>query len=102
MMSDSRCLSSLCLVLLTLSGCAKPPELGSDEASRAAESLYTAVTSKRDDLLTQTESQINTLRSGQKLSEQAHAELTDIIRVARDGNWHPAAERLDALIRAQP
>lgn len=102
MLSDSRCMSSLFLVLLTLSGCARPPELGSEEASRAAESLYTAVTSRRDDLLQQTESQISQLRSEQKLSEQAHTELTDIIRVARDGNWQPAAERLDALIRAQP
>jgi hypothetical protein len=102
MLSDSRCMSSLFLVLLTLLGCARPPELGSEEASRAAESLYTAVTSRRDDLLQQTESQISQLRSEQKLSEQAHTELTDIIRVARDGNWQPAAERLDALIRAQP
>lgn len=89
-------------VLLLLSGCSSPPPLESEEAHSAADALYTAVTSRRLDLLDQVASHLSDLSASGKLSADALAPLNAMIEQARAGQWQAAAEDLDQFIRHQP
>jgi len=71
----------------------------SEESRKAIDALYTAVTSKRLDLVDTCEERIAELKTAGELPEATAKQLADIIGRARQQQWQPAAERLDKLIR---
>lgn len=90
------------LILATAIGCQSAPPLGSEEVSSTADALYTAVTSRRPELVDAVEKNLNRLKADQQVSPAAMAALQAIIEQARAGEWQDAAEELDQLIRNQP
>jgi outer membrane protein assembly factor BamD (BamD/ComL family) len=97
----SRNFSGAVLLMILLAGCG-PPAVNSPEAERSVDALYTAVTSRRPELLDQCEQRLKQLLTEEKLTPSAHGELADIIQQARQGEWQEAAETLDSFIRNQP
>ena len=91
----------VCLMTIT-SGCSQPASLESPEAHASADALYTAITSRRHDLMSDVETRLQSLNQAGKLSQSAHEALTAIINTARQEQWQTAAENLDAFIRNQP
>lgn len=89
------------LASIATSGCSRPAALDTSEGRKAAEALYTAVTSKKLDLLDRCDERLKSLQSDEKLSGPAYRELMAISANARDGRWQPAAEKLDWFIRHQ-
>ena len=99
-----RLLKTLILLAALLSsyGCGQPPQVVDDEdCFSAVEALWTAVTSKRTDLLEQSATELDRLHSAGKLSEEGHEALDEIIQSARDEEWMPAAESLKAFMLGQ-
>lgn len=90
------------MVLFVCLGCGGTTVIESSEGRKAAEALYTAVTSQKSELLDRSEQRLSELKSAGKLSEAAYAKLASISRKARDGKRQAAAEELDRLIRYQP
>lgn len=88
--------------LLVVTGCSGPPELESEEAFSTTDALYTAITSRRSDLLDESETRLRELKENGKISDEAIESLADIIKQARSGDWQDAAEELDGFIRHQP
>jgi hypothetical protein len=89
------------LLLAALPGCSTP-QIGSDEAAfSTVDALYTAVCSRRVELLDRCEQDMAELRSAGKLPEEAHGALSSIAQEARGGNWQPAAERLSRFMSSQ-
>lgn len=88
--------------VVLLAGCSGPPSLDSAEAHSTADALYTALTSRRIDLLDQVAARLTELSSSGKLSTEALTELNAMIEQARAGQWQAAAEELDHFIRNQP
>lgn len=89
-------------LMLFFSGCSGPAAVESPEAIRTVDALYTAVTSRREDLVDEAETRLKTLMADGKLSAEAMGQIGDIILMARNNQWQPAAERLDTFIRQQP
>lgn len=89
-------------LLIFTTGCGGPPALGSEEAFSTADALYTAITSRRSDLLNESETRLRELKTNGKISDEAVESLTDIMEQARSGDWQDAAEELDAFMRQQP
>ena len=85
-----------------LAGCGRTPDLGSAEAFLTADALYTALTSRRVNLLDDVAKQFDQLQTQGQLSDAASAELDAIMQMARAAEWQAAAEKLDMLIRNQP
>jgi len=96
-----RCVSG-CLMLAMAIGCGSAPPLGAEEVSSNADALYTAVTSRRPELVDAVEENLNKLHADQQISPAARMALQAIIDQARAGEWQAAAEELDQLIRNQP
>lgn len=92
----------LAVFLLSVPGCGGPPALESDEAFSTADALYTAITSRRTELLDNSETRLSELKDAGKLSNAAFEALKEIIEHARAGDWQVAAEELDSFIRYQP
>ena len=90
------------LILVMAIGCNSAPPLGSEEVSSTADALYTAVTSRRLELVDAVEENLNKLQAEQQISPAAMTALKAIIDQARTGEWQDAAEELDQLIRNQP
>ena len=91
-----------CLVLVMAIGCNSATPLGSEEVSSTADALYTAITSRRPELVDAVEKSLNKLQGEQQISPAARTALQAIIDQARAGEWQAAAEELDQLIRNQP
>ncbi len=89
------------LAALLLSGCGGSPKLETEEATSTCDALYTAITSRRPQLLEDSENRLKQLKNDGKLSVEAFESLTEIIQQARSGDWQGAAEELDGLIRDQ-
>ena len=83
-------------------GCGGPPVIDSEEAFATVDALYTAVTSRRTELVSQVEKRLQSLKADGKLSDAASQRLDAIIAQSRSGKWQPAAEQLDHFIRKQP
>jgi outer membrane protein assembly factor BamD (BamD/ComL family) len=96
-----RNLTAAVLLIVLLAGCG-PSAVNSPEAERSVDALYTAVTSRRPELLDQCEQRLQQLLTEEKLTQTAHEELAEIIQQARQGEWQAAAETLDSFIRNQP
>lgn len=91
-------LASGCL----LSGCGRPAQLGSDEAVFGeVDALYTAVTSRRADLLEQSCGRLTELHRSGKVPAAAWQQLTAICDLADRQQWQPAAEQLWKFMRGQ-
>ncbi|HVJ85345.1 MAG TPA: hypothetical protein VM452_06850 [Caulifigura sp.] len=98
------CRLACCVALLLglgFAGCGQSAVLNGEEARQAADALYTAVTGKRPDLLIACRKQIGELKSSGKMSDAGAQELLQVIDQADRGEWRPAAERLDVIIRAE-
>lgn len=92
----------LVVLLVAVRGCGRPPQIGADEeAFRAVDALFTAVTARRPDLVDRCADRLGQLHAGGKLPAAAHAELRRVIDRARDGRWEAAAERLYDFMRRQ-
>ena len=96
-----RPLSAL-VILIAAVGCNSAPPLGSEEVSSTADALYTAVTSRRLELVDAVEVNLKRLLEEKLVSPAAMTMLQAIIAKARAGEWQAAAEELDHLIRNQP
>lgn len=83
-------------------GCSSPPQVVNDEECFAAvEALWTAITTKRSDLLEQTADELHRLQLDGKLSEEGHEALNEIIQTARHQEWMPAAKSLKTFMLGQ-
>ena len=92
----------LLVALLSIQGCGRPPQVVDDEECfSAVESLWTAVTTKRTDLLEQSATELDRLHSAGKLSEEGNDALNEIIQSARGEEWMPAAKSLKAFMLGQ-
>ena len=90
------------LIIVALQGCGKPPQIGPDEeAFRAVDALFTAVTARRPDLVDQCAARLGQLREDEKLPAAAHDELRRVIDRAKAGRWESAAERLYEFMQGQ-
>jgi len=92
----------LVALFLQAGGCEGPPQIGPDEeAFKAVDALYTAVTSRSPKLLDQCDRKLQDLQTQGKLPEPAHEALQKIIGKARDGEWEPAALDLSKFMKGQ-
>ncbi len=73
-----------------------------DDARQVADALYTAVTSRRPELVRSCEKTVQNLASQGTLSSGGADALKAIIAQADAGEWQKAAEQLDKIIRAEP
>lgn len=90
------------LVVSLLGGCSRVPQVLTDEAVfKELDALYTAVTSKRRDLLQQCQQRIGKLHTEKRLSDAGLAEIEAIIQLTEDNDWTDAAQRLYDFMRAQ-
>lgn len=90
------------LALCGLSGCKGAPQvIDHHESFQAVEALWTAVTTRRVDLLEQTATELDRLKADGKLPAQGHIALTEIVSLSRKGEWKNAAISLKQLMRAQ-
>ena len=99
-----RCSTTLLLtaLLLTAGGCGGPPQVvANEECFSAVDALWTAVTSKRSDLVEQTATELDRLQTEGSLSDEGHARLAEIIEVARAEKWQDAAVTLKAFMLGQ-
>jgi len=83
-------------------GCGRPPVVESDEAFSTVDALYTAITARKIELVTDVERRLKALHADGKLSKPAMQRLDAILAKARAGQWQAAAEQIDGFIRHQP
>jgi hypothetical protein len=89
----------LCLFVC---GCGSTPQVLDDEETYSTvDALWTAVTSKRTDLVDKTAARLASLHAEGKLSKEGLAALEQIIAQTRNNEWMPAAQDLKAFIQAQ-
>lgn len=95
----------LLLVLMMtacLSGCGGPVQVASDEEClKTVDALWTAVTSRRADLLRQTADNLHRLERSGQLPSGAHDQLNEIVREAESGEWPSAAQNLKWFMSGQ-
>lgn len=93
----------LCLCSLTiLAGCGRVPQVLEDEAVFSElDALYTAVTTKRTDLLNDCKQRLTKLHEEKRLSDAGYTEIKAITDLADEASWTPAAERLYTFMRGQ-
>lgn len=90
------------LLVLSLAGCGRPPQVVDDDGCfQAVDALWTAVTSKRTDLLEQTATELDRLHTAGSLSDAGHQALTAIIRDARSKEWTKSATNLKHFMQGQ-
>ena len=101
--SLNRLLSSVVIAALLISGsgCGPPQVVADEECFSAVDALWTAVTSKRIDLVEQTATELNRLQAKGSLSNEGHAALTKVVDMARAAEWQPAAETLKGFMLGQ-
>ncbi len=90
------------LLLSLIIGCGRPAQMGpSDEVMSAVDALYTAISSRRVELLDKSAARIEGLHSSKELPDAAHRQLKSYIDEARQGQWDPAIRKLHEFIRGQ-
>ena len=85
------------LTLFTMCGCSQTV-IESDNSRKAIDALYTAVTSRRTELVDACERRLKDLSTAGEIPSSTTQRLTKIIAQTRDQQWQPAAERLNELI----
>jgi hypothetical protein len=99
--TNRRRLVSLTLVVLA-AGCGKPAQIGPDpEAYKAVDALFTAVGSRRVDLLDQCDRNLQQLKEQGKVPAAAYRSLAAVIATARKERWQRAADDLRWFMRGQ-
>ena len=89
-------------VLVLVGGCSRAPQLGGDEDCLAAtDALWTAVTSKRPELLQNCTQEIARLHDMRQMPDDAFETLSKIIVSAQSGQWADARNSLKTFIRRQ-
>ncbi len=99
-----RILSALLLSTMLIAGvgCGGPPQVvHNEECFAAVDALWTAVTSKRGDLVEQTATELDRLQTAGSLSDAGHADLAEIVELARAEHWTAAAQTLKAFMLGQ-
>jgi hypothetical protein len=92
----------LVITIVPLLGCGGVAQIGDDDDSLAAvDALYTAVTSRRAELLEKSTARLDTLHSAGKLPDGAFDSLQMISTRAKQGEWERAARDLHRFIKAQ-
>lgn len=88
-------------LLLVISGC-RPAQIGpSDEVLGAVDALYTAIASRRVELLDKSAARLEELHTSGELPEAAHRQLKSYIEKSRAGKWDAAVRELHEFIRGQ-
>lgn len=76
--------------------------MGADEeVFRTVDALFTAVTARDEQLLTQGEQRLRAFQEARKLPDRAAHYLQGVIQKARQGHWQPAAESLYDFMQVQ-
>ena len=92
----------LLLLMLLLIGCGRPAQIGaSEDVLAAVDALYTAVASKRIELLEKSALRIEELHKQGELSEPAYRQLKSFVEDSRAGQWDQAVHKLHEFIRGQ-
>lgn len=102
--SVCRCTAILlcCAILSILAGCRPVPQVVNDEAVFGElDALYTAVTTKRQNLLKDCRERLTKLHEEQRLSDAGFTEVSTIMQMCDDEDWSDAAQRLYTFMRAQ-
>jgi hypothetical protein len=90
------------LLLLTLViGCGHSQIGPSDEALSVVDALYTAVASRRTELLDQSATRIDELHKQGELPAAAHRQLKKYVDQCRRGEWEATVRQLHEFIRGQ-
>jgi hypothetical protein len=80
----------------------RTPQIGADEeAFKAVDALFTAVTARDETLLSQCEQRLRGLKEAGQLPGNAANALVGIITTARGGRWEAAARRLYGFMTEQ-
>src|SRR5215467_10557892 len=80
----------------------RPPQMGTDEeAFKAVDALFTAVTARDEQLLGRCAQRLRACTDAGRLPADASDYLDGVIGTARSGRWEAAAERLYDFMRAQ-
>jgi len=96
------CCAAIVLLAVMLGGCHSYPQVIEDPAVyKELDALYTAVTTKRRDLLDGCEGRLKELHSAGKLSDAGFAEVNEVIAEATSNSWSDAAQHLYDFMRAQ-
>lgn len=86
----------------SLCGCTPVPQvLDSEKVFGELDALYTAVTSKRTNLLNDCRARLTKLHDAKELSDAGFDEVTAIMDLCDDEEWSTAAERLFKFMRGQ-
>ncbi|MCE9528167.1 MAG: hypothetical protein K8R36_19165 [Planctomycetales bacterium] len=92
----------IAITLLFILGCGGAAQIGGDDETLAAvDALYTAVTSRRTELLEKSTARIDALHSEGKLPNDAYDSLQAITTRAKKGEWERSARDLYRFIQAQ-
>ncbi len=92
----------LLLTMVLLCGCGRAAQIGeSEDVLAAVDALYTAVASKRVELLEKSASRIEELHKQGELPEPAYRQLKSFIDDSRAGQWDGAVRKLHDFIRGQ-
>lgn len=88
--------------MLSLVGCHRVPQVVNDDAVyKELDALYTAVTSKRRNLLDDCRERLTKLHTEGRLSDAGFTEVSAIVKVAENNEWSTAAQQLYDFMRAQ-
>lgn len=87
--------------MVLLAGCGQPQMGSSDEVLSAVDALYTAVASRRIELLEKSAARIEELHRSGELPDAAHRRLKSYIDESRAGKWDSAVRELHEFIRGQ-
>lgn len=88
--------------LITVSGCRPVPQVLTDEAVfTELDAFYTAITTKRRDLVDASQKRLTQLHTDDKLSDAGLAEVEAIAKLAEADKWTDAAQRLYTFMRGQ-
>lgn len=88
--------------ILTLAGCGSVPQVVDDEAVFGElDALYTAVTSKRTNLLNDCRTRFAKLHDDGRVSDAGYEKVSAIMELCEDNKWDTAAQRLHDFMRAQ-
>lgn len=95
--------SLLCIwSLMAFAGCNRVPQVLSDEAVFGElDALYTAVTTKRPDLLKECQRRIANLHDEKRMSDAGYKEVQAIVTLSEQNKWSSAAQRLYDFMRGQ-
>jgi len=89
-------------LMLAFSGCRPVPQVVDDEGvHKELDALYTAVTSRRRNLVDECHERLKTLHKDRQLSDVGFTAIAAIIKKAEDGKWADAAQHLHDFMRAQ-